>query len=210
MPAARTRSPGAERTRLPRAAPIASATWAICRTASVSPPRLRVTRAMPRAVRPSFLPPPVNGGAGSTVRSGDRRRHQQGLQNARNGADAVQPGWTPVHGIQLTCPSRIACASSRYSLPCSLAPAWDRSRPRPPPRSRARSATRAARVLPQVAVTAPPTETGLTRTAVTGPDGRYTLPLLPVGIWELRAELSGFKPMLQHRRRDIDRRARSS
>jgi carboxypeptidase family protein/TonB-dependent receptor-like protein len=52
-------------------------------------------------------------------------------------------------------------------------------------------------VLPAVTVTAHHPETGLTRTAITGPDGRYTLPSLPVGMWELRAELSGFRPTVQ-------------
>jgi hypothetical protein len=49
-------------------------------------------------------------------------------------------------------------------------------------------------VLPGVAVTARSGETGLTRTAVTGPEGRFVIPQLPPGVYELRAELAGFKP----------------
>ena len=49
-------------------------------------------------------------------------------------------------------------------------------------------------VLPGVTVTARSGLTGLTRTAVTGPEGRYVLAQLPPGLYEIRAEVSGFKP----------------
>ena len=52
-------------------------------------------------------------------------------------------------------------------------------------------------VLPGVTVTARNLETSVVRTAVTGADGRYALPLLPVGRYELRAELSGFRPLVR-------------
>ena len=64
-------------------------------------------------------------------------------------------------------------------------------------------------VLAGVTVTAKSGATGLTRTAVTGPEGRYVLPQLPPGEYELRAELGGFKPHIRpdvcpHRRAVID------
>jgi hypothetical protein len=49
-------------------------------------------------------------------------------------------------------------------------------------------------VLPGVAVTAKNSATGLTRTAMTGPEGRYVLAQLTPGTYELRAEIAGFKP----------------
>jgi hypothetical protein len=52
-------------------------------------------------------------------------------------------------------------------------------------------------VLPGVTVTARNLETSVVRTAVTGDDGRYVLPLLPVARYELRAELSGFRPLVR-------------
>ena len=52
-------------------------------------------------------------------------------------------------------------------------------------------------VLAGVTVTAKSGATGLTRTAVTGPEGRYVLPQLPPGEYELRAELAGFKPHIR-------------
>ena len=52
-------------------------------------------------------------------------------------------------------------------------------------------------VLPGVTLTARNLETSVVRTAVTGDDGRYALPLLPVGRYELRAELSGFRPLVR-------------
>ena len=48
-------------------------------------------------------------------------------------------------------------------------------------------------VLPGVALTARNVETGLLRTTVTGDDGSFRLAALPVGSYELRAELSGFQ-----------------
>ena len=44
-------------------------------------------------------------------------------------------------------------------------------------------------------LTATEVGTGLTRTAVTGPDGGYTIPALPPGPYRIRAELSGFRPL---------------
>jgi hypothetical protein len=52
-------------------------------------------------------------------------------------------------------------------------------------------------VLPGVTITARNLETSVVRTAVTGDDGRYALPLLAVGRYELRAELSGFRPLVR-------------
>src|SRR5918993_401546 len=49
-------------------------------------------------------------------------------------------------------------------------------------------------VLPGVAVTARSGETGLARTSVTGPEGRFVIPQLPPGVYEIRAEIAGFKP----------------
>lgn len=58
-----------------------------------------------------------------------------------------------------------------------------------------------ASALPGVSVTARNTGTGLVRTAVTGSEGRYVIPALPPGTYELRAELSSFKPLI---RRDLE------
>ncbi len=52
-------------------------------------------------------------------------------------------------------------------------------------------------VLPGVTVTARNTGTGLVRTAITGAAGRYAIPALPPGTYDLRAELAGFKPHLR-------------
>ena len=57
----------------------------------------------------------------------------------------------------------------------------------------------------QLTLTQP--DTGLTRTAVTGTDGRFVFAGLPAGAYELRAELSGFGTQVRHghcrhRRRD--------
>ena len=49
-------------------------------------------------------------------------------------------------------------------------------------------------VLPGVTISAKSGETGLTRTTVTGPEGRFVIAQLPPGIYEIRAELAGFKP----------------
>jgi hypothetical protein len=52
-------------------------------------------------------------------------------------------------------------------------------------------------VLPGVSVTARNLDTAVVRSSVTGADGRYTLALLPVGRYELRAELDGFRPLVR-------------
>src|SRR5204862_6659011 len=52
-------------------------------------------------------------------------------------------------------------------------------------------------VLPGVALTLTQSNTGLTRTAVSGRDGRFVLAVLPAGTYELRAELSGFRTTVQ-------------
>ncbi len=46
-------------------------------------------------------------------------------------------------------------------------------------------------------VTAKNLETGVSRSALTGQDGWYALPSLPVGAYDVRAEYAGFRPMLQ-------------
>src|SRR5205809_6647164 len=48
-------------------------------------------------------------------------------------------------------------------------------------------------LVPGVSVTAKHTESGLTRTAITNETGSYRLPSLPVGAYEVTAEVSGFK-----------------
>ena len=48
-------------------------------------------------------------------------------------------------------------------------------------------------VLPGVTVTIRNTETGVERTVVTGAEGRYHAPSLPVGNYEVIAELQGFR-----------------
>src|SRR2546422_2384140 len=52
-------------------------------------------------------------------------------------------------------------------------------------------------LVPGVSVTAKHTESGLTRTAITNETGSYRLPSLPVGAYEVTAELSGFKQQLR-------------
>jgi hypothetical protein len=52
-------------------------------------------------------------------------------------------------------------------------------------------------LLPGVAITARHAETGLVRSIVSDAAGRYAFALLPVGSWELRAELAGFKPLVR-------------
>src|SRR5262245_24140563 len=49
-------------------------------------------------------------------------------------------------------------------------------------------------VLPGVSVTVRNVETSLVRTVATGPEGRYVIPGLPPGVYDLRAELASFKP----------------
>src|SRR5262249_26258700 len=52
-------------------------------------------------------------------------------------------------------------------------------------------------VLPGVSVTAKHTESGLTRTVVTNETGSYSMPALPVGAYEVAAELAGFKQQVR-------------
>ncbi|HEX6975345.1 MAG TPA: carboxypeptidase-like regulatory domain-containing protein, partial [Vicinamibacterales bacterium] len=56
-------------------------------------------------------------------------------------------------------------------------------------------------VLPGATITAQAIDTGLTRTVVTAADGGFVVAALPPGIYEVRAELSGFKP---HVRKEVD------
>ena len=52
-------------------------------------------------------------------------------------------------------------------------------------------------VVPGVTVEATNTDTNQTRTAVTGPDGFYTFPLLQPGPYTIRATLQGFRTTLR-------------
>ena len=52
-------------------------------------------------------------------------------------------------------------------------------------------------VIPETAITITNTETGLTRTALTGQDGAFRAPALPVGRYTVRIEKIGFRPELQ-------------
>ncbi len=52
-------------------------------------------------------------------------------------------------------------------------------------------------VLPGVAVTVKHVETGVSRAVVSDAGGRYEAPSLPLGPYEVRAELSGFKPLVR-------------
>src|SRR5215218_6732764 len=54
--------------------------------------------------------------------------------------------------------------------------------------------------LPGVTISARNTETALTRTVVSGAQGRYAIPALPPGTYEIRIELTGFTPQV---RRDV-------
>src|SRR5262249_42368765 len=49
--------------------------------------------------------------------------------------------------------------------------------------------------LPGVTITAKDAGTGLTRSTVSGGDGTFRLPALPVGTYDVNAELSGFAPV---------------
>ncbi len=51
--------------------------------------------------------------------------------------------------------------------------------------------------LPGVHVSALHLETGLTREAESGPGGEFVLPTVPIGAYELRATLAGFRPLVQ-------------
>lgn len=50
-------------------------------------------------------------------------------------------------------------------------------------------------VLPGVRVVATHVQTGISREGITGSDGRYRFPALPVGTYTLRFELAGFTPL---------------
>src|SRR6058998_405089 len=52
-------------------------------------------------------------------------------------------------------------------------------------------------LVPGVSVTAKHTESGLTRTGITNETGSYRLPSLPVGAYEVTAELTGFKQQVR-------------
>src|SRR5690606_22392681 len=52
-------------------------------------------------------------------------------------------------------------------------------------------------VLPGVTIEVTNRGTGVVRSAVTGPDGLYTVPLLQPGDYDVRAELSGFRVAVQ-------------
>src|SRR6266446_2575483 len=52
-------------------------------------------------------------------------------------------------------------------------------------------------VIPGVTVTAKQTESGLTRTVITNENGDYRMPSLPVGAYEVTAEILGFKPLVR-------------
>jgi hypothetical protein len=49
-------------------------------------------------------------------------------------------------------------------------------------------------VIPGVTVTVRSAATGLVRSNVTGPEGRFVIAQLPPGVYEIRAEIEGFKP----------------
>lgn len=51
--------------------------------------------------------------------------------------------------------------------------------------------------LPGVTVTARNMETGLSRVSTSSDDGRWALPLLPIGSYEVRAELNGFSTLVR-------------
>ena len=51
--------------------------------------------------------------------------------------------------------------------------------------------------MPGASLTATEVGTALTRTAVTGPDGGYSIPGLPPGTYRIRAELSGFRTLIR-------------
>src|SRR6267378_1269814 len=48
-------------------------------------------------------------------------------------------------------------------------------------------------LIPGVSITVKHTESGLTRTAVSGERGGYNVPLLPVGAYEITTTMPGFK-----------------
>ena len=52
-------------------------------------------------------------------------------------------------------------------------------------------------VIPETTITITNVETGLTRTVLTGPDGAFRAPALPVGRYTVRIEKTGFRPETQ-------------
>src|SRR5437867_1818536 len=58
-------------------------------------------------------------------------------------------------------------------------------------------ADEAGAVLPGVTVEVTSTATGVTRTAVTGPDGYYSVPHLQPGTYDVKGSLTGFKPVVR-------------
>src|SRR5215470_2095955 len=52
-------------------------------------------------------------------------------------------------------------------------------------------------LIPGVSITIKHTETGLTRTAISSESGDYTVPLLPVGAYELTTAMPGFKQQVR-------------
>src|SRR5437867_1925176 len=52
-------------------------------------------------------------------------------------------------------------------------------------------------VIPGVTITAKQTESGLTRTVLTNENGDYRMPSLPVGAYEVSADIPGFKPLVR-------------
>ncbi|MBI2834943.1 MAG: TonB-dependent receptor [Acidobacteria bacterium] len=56
-------------------------------------------------------------------------------------------------------------------------------------------------VLPGATVTATSAETGLVRTAVTDGQGRFSIPAIAVGLYDVRAELAGFAPQVHQQLR---------
>src|SRR6059036_2229195 len=51
-------------------------------------------------------------------------------------------------------------------------------------------------LIPGVTVTAKHTESGLIRTVTTNENGDYRMPSLPVGAYEVTAEIFGFNPLI--------------
>src|SRR5262245_36643031 len=52
-------------------------------------------------------------------------------------------------------------------------------------------------LIPGVSITIKHTESGLTRTAVSGERGSYNVPLLPVGAYEITTTMPGFKQQVR-------------
>ncbi len=55
-------------------------------------------------------------------------------------------------------------------------------------------------LLPGVTINVKNTGTGQTRTATTNDEGRWTVPVLPVGMYEVAIEMTGFKRLVRQRR----------